>query len=361
MTSLPPGIERLPSGSYRATVSTPLGGRQRATFATEAEASEWRAVQRLQTLRSGRRPVVPDHAASVTLAAYWATWREQAGLEASTRRTYDSYWANHVGPHLGHYPIPDLTPALLDSWMGVLRAKGLSAATMARVLAQLSSLLSAACRDARLPHPVPLMSNRPRVEEHEFRVLEHAEFLRLLVASREPWRSLWLVLAHTGLRWGEVAALPVRNVNLDAGWVKVTRAIDRDTLAFKPPKNRKSRTVGLSPDATTALAALIDGKRGDELVFTGAQGGVMRYSNVRRRYWLPVIDTLGLPDPQPTIHDLRHTAASWMGEAGMPSAELAKVLGHASLRTVEIYVHASGAYLDRQRAAFSPVVLPVPR
>ncbi len=49
-----------------------------------------------------------------------------------------------------------------------------------------------------------------------------------------------------------------------------------------------------------------------------------------------------------TPHVLRHTAASWMAEAGVPMSEIAAVLGHRDSRTTErVYARYSPEYLQR--------------
>lgn len=49
-----------------------------------------------------------------------------------------------------------------------------------------------------------------------------------------------------------------------------------------------------------------------------------------------------------TPHVLRHTAASWMAEAGVPMSEIAAVLGHSDSRVTEkVYARYSPTYLQR--------------
>lgn len=53
-------------------------------------------------------------------------------------------------------------------------------------------------------------------------------------------------------------------------------------------------------------------------------------------------------DKSVTPHVLRHTAASWMAEAGIPMSEIAAVLGHSDSRTTErVYAKLSSTYLQR--------------
>jgi len=53
-------------------------------------------------------------------------------------------------------------------------------------------------------------------------------------------------------------------------------------------------------------------------------------------------------DKAVTPHVLRHTAASWMAEAGIPMSEIAAVLGHRDSRTTErVYAKFSPEYLQK--------------
>ena len=77
----------------------------------------------------------------------------------------------------------------------------------------------------------------------------------------------------------------------------------------------------------------------------------MRYPNWLRRVWAPALKAAKLADPQPTPHDLRHTYGSWLADAGRPIHEIAALMGHASLQSVQRYVHASEARFEGAREA----------
>jgi hypothetical protein len=85
------------------------------------------------------------------------------------------------------------------------------------------------------------------------------------------------------------------------------------------PKSHQSRTVPLPRFVAVELAAGVDGKRPDDLVFTMPGGSVMRLSNWRYVTFLPARARAGLSD-RFRIHDLRHTAASLMKVSGVALA-----------------------------------------
>ena len=70
----------------------------------------------------------------------------------------------------------------------------------------------------------------------------------------------------------------------------------------------------------------------DELVFTMPGGSVVRLSNWRRAVFIPARARAGTSN-RFRVHDLRHTAASLMIQAGYPPKMLQEILGHASITT----------------------------
>jgi len=95
------------------------------------------------------------------------------------------------------------------------------------------------------------------------------------------------------------------------------------------------------------IAAAVAGKHADQLVFTMPGGSVMRLSNWRRSTLIPARRRAGLSD-RFRVHDLRHTAASLMIQAGYPPKMLQEILGHASITTtLDLYGHLYPGEMDR--------------
>jgi len=73
----------------------------------------------------------------------------------------------------------------------------------------------------------------------------------------------------------------------------------------------------------------------------------MRLSNWRRSTFIPARRRAGLSD-RFRVHDLRHTAASLMIQAGYPPKMLQEILGHASITTtLDLYGHLYPGEMDR--------------
>ena len=128
---------------------------------------------------------------------------------------------------------------------------------------------------------------------------------------------LVLVLAYTGLRWGEATALRVCDIDLDRRRIDVRRAFSDvgGRIVLGTPKSHQSRTVPI-PRFLAARSRWRSGKP-DDLIFTTPGGSSLRLSNWRRAVFLPACARARI-SPRFRIHDLRHTAASLMIQAGYP-------------------------------------------
>jgi integrase len=75
------------------------------------------------------------------------------------------------------------------------------------------------------------------------------------------------------------------------------------------------------------------------LVFPAKEGGVRDDRNFSQRVLHPALKRAGLGDLGLSLHDLRHTYASWLAMDGTPLGRIADLLGHRSITTTEIYAH----------------------
>jgi integrase len=144
------------------------------------------------------------------------------------------------------------------------------------------------------------------------------------------------------MRIGEMAGLRRGRVDLERGTVQVIEVITepKGRLHFGPPKTSAGRRmVGLPRFVVDALAErLAEPGSPENLVFAGPQGGALRVTLFRRRFWLPAVKAAGLDGLR--IHDLRHTAVALWIAAGANPKEVAARAGHASVSfTLDRYGH----------------------
>jgi integrase len=174
----------------------------------------------------------------------------------------------------------------------------------------------------------------------ERRFLTRAELVRLLDEVPVKWRSLFELLAATGLRISEAVGLRWSDLVLDgpSPHVHVRRAIVKGAVVA--PKSRHgARLIPLTVEMAALLRAQRpDGATDDEFVFPGRAGGVSDQGSLRRRVLVPAAERAGLTGVG--FHTLRHTCASMLIESGTSPLRLQRWMGHHSPAfTLETYGH----------------------
>ena len=174
------------------------------------------------------------------------------------------------------------------------------------------------------------------------RFLSAEEVARLADAMPDTAsRALVLVAAYGGLRWGELAALRRSRCDLLRRRLIVDAAMSdvAGRLEMKAPKSHQARTVALPVFVVEELARHLESVPHDPeaLVFTSPRGGPLRYSSFRRRVWDRGVAAADLDGVTP--HQLRHSCASLMHQAGADLVLVSRQLGHESPAvTGKVYV-----------------------
>jgi integrase len=164
------------------------------------------------------------------------------------------------------------------------------------------------------------------------------------------------------MRWGELAGLQWDRVNLDTGEITIDPhdgALHEvgGRLELGPPKTPTSaRTIHLAPFHIHLLNQLRSQQATGRFVFTGADGGLHRRSNFRRRVWIPALagnPHRGWQPVQPGMHfhDLRHTHKTWLIEDRVPEVVQHQRLGHRFGGVRGIYSHVTRPMIDDMLAA----------
>jgi integrase len=125
------------------------------------------------------------------------------------------------------------------------------------------------------------------------------------------------ILATTALRISEVSGLQVRDVDIERGLLHVSRQTypGRGGLVTKQTKGRRRRAVPVIEPLRPTLARLTVDRDPEERLVTGPRGGVITTATLRDATgWDQLVADLGLPGL--VRHGLRHTALTWMAEAG---------------------------------------------
>ncbi len=163
------------------------------------------------------------------------------------------------------------------------------------------------------------------------------------VAYRED-RDLISLAVHTGLRWGEISALRVGDIDLRRRMISVKRAWKRDGelkwVIGSPKTVRSRRTISLSLGLVELIRPYVVNRPPDRYLFVNAFGDPIRQPVFYEYRWqraVALAQTRGLTK-KPRFHDLRHTHVAWLIAAGTPLPKIHQRLGHESIRTtIDVY------------------------
>jgi integrase len=353
-------------------------GKLKSEVALNKARAEDRRTELESSLSAGT--YVDPASAKVTVAEVAEKWLDtRHDLRPSTWWKYRGLLDSHVIPKWGDLPLSAILRDDISVWVAMLlkpKKDGGSelGPSQARHAYRVLAMVLEWCVPLRLPlNPARGVKLPVRPEaEHVYLTYEQIEMLADAAGNPQTKynrptagaavnRALILLLAYTGLRWGEAAALRVGRVDLAKRRIRVATTfyevggVQHEGL----PKTGKRRTVPIPASLVPELRRII-GTRGDhELVFTTARAQPLRANNWRVREFNAGVNAAKLNVPGLTPHKLRHTAASLAIAAGADVKVLQQMLGHADASmTLNIYGHLFpdrldevADTLDAQRAA----------
>jgi integrase len=215
----------------------------------------------------------------------------------------------------------------------------LSAATIADIAHLMSSLYRLAMRE----HP-PLVTvnpfadlELPRIEPRPVEFYEPEEAAALYEATAGQWRTLVELGMQAGPRPGELYGLHGHRVDWLRGRIAVIDVMTRQGLRQWPKSKKSHRVVPVPPHLLEGMSVLMAGRARDSLVFTAPEGGPVTDGHFRNRVWYPAIAAAGVRRFPPRI--MRHTAASWLVQDGVPLYDVQALLGHEDYATTQRYAH----------------------
>jgi integrase len=163
--------------------------------------------------------------------------------------------------------------------------------------------------------------------------------------NRNPMLYPYLCIAlATGMRSGEVASLRWSNVDLDSSVLTVGRAKTKAGTGRQIPFNTDLRTA--LEDHANWYRRKLRKIRSDWYVFPGRSGRPHNGEERPLDPTKPITDITTAWDTlrertgvQCRLHDLRHTTATKMAEAGVPESTMLAIMGHMSRAMLERYSH----------------------
>ena len=274
-----------------------------------------------------------------------ADWVQQqldarTDLASSTRTRTQGIIDSHIAPRWASDGLKTVEHGDIQAWVKEL-LQGLSVRSVKKIVNVLSAAFDAAIRDRRVSFNPCAGIRYPKVAPKGKIFLSAEQVHQLANATFDDRQKLIVyTLAYTGLRWGELAGLRVRDFDPLRRRLNVEQTIVEagGRVEVKPPKDNEIRSVPMPKFLVEMVAAHVAGQDVDDLIFTSPRGGPLRNRNERGRWFDQAAESIGVPELTP--HGLRHTAASMAISAGASVLSVQRMLGHSSA-TVTLDVYSS--------------------
>lgn len=217
-------------------------------FRTKREAEEFIATVEVSKARGEWVDPSRSRATVDELARAW--FAAQLQVKPTTLSGYRHSLDKHVLPRWGRTRLVDVAHVDVQRWVTELSSE-LAPSTVRQIELVLSGVMKYAILDGRLARNPCDHVRLPRVVKQHRGYLTHAQ-VAALASEVGPQGDVVLFLAYTGLRWGEMAALRVRRVDLVRMRLDVAEAVTepRGMLVFGTPKSHERRSVPFPPVLT---------------------------------------------------------------------------------------------------------------
>lgn len=302
-------------------------------------------------------------------------WKTKYGsktdnLSPLAYKTYCRHIKNHIMPVFGKKYLEDIKTMHIVTFIDNLGKSGarkdghgdtLSAGTIQYIHRVLKNILARATEWQLIKSNPVSGVKKPKVEQTEFGFYDEAEAKQVIGAlyqEQRRWRLFILGAMIGGCRRGELLGLEWPNVDFENGTISVQKSIsltEKSKAVEKGPKSKSSkRTIDMPEWYMNELEvhkrewelerkkAIVAGEwvgEDREFVFHAGTGKPF-YHTYPSEWWIKFIKRHGLKRVR--FHDLRHSSATLLIEAGASMKAIQKRLGHAKHQTTaDIYAHVT--------------------
>lgn len=358
-------IRKTESGNYEVFMDMgkdPASGKRKQitkTFNTKRDAKDWVAKKRQEKTMG-----IGTSLTKISVEDYFKRWLEDYALPKLSPTTYSGYEmivTKHIIPALGALRLDEVKPLHIQSYQNKKlregRLDGKEGGLSKKTVLQHHRILNRAFKQAVLwqlisYNPVKAVP-APSPEKPEIRTLSIEEVELLLEKAEDTWLYYFIYIAvNTGMRRGELLGLSWDHVDFNGKKIQVTRTLVRTPKAgmvYKGPKNKSSRRVILIAEDDIKVLKKLRIKQNENKLFFGPEyhnnnllfckaDGSEIYPNTTTNRFKLLAKRIGLKEV--SLHDLRHTHATLMLQAGVHPKVVQERLGHSTITTtLDTYSH----------------------
>lgn len=299
-----------------------------------------------------RKPADPG----VHLEPFLNYLEAECGMSKNTVSAYRSDIVQFLDWYRGQKPTPlgEVDLKFLSGYLQHLNKRNLAATTVSRHLVSIKLFFRYLVLEGILAESVADLMNSPKLWKYLPKVLSPEKVNQLLSApcreDRYPLRdrAILTMMYATGCRVSEVVNLPVNAVKLEEGFARCVG------------KGNKERMVSLNPVAVAAVEAYLKHERpvlskrdtSEQALFLNRSGKqlsrIMVWNIVKKN-----AARVGC-SKEVSPHTLRHSFATHMMAGGAEIRALQELLGHANIRTTQIYTHVDHSRLKAVHQMYHP-------
>lgn len=301
----------------------------------------------------------------------WMTlWVETylPNIEETTRVGYDEKIKNYIAPELGHIQLKALKPTNVQTWINGLSKRGLSPKTIRNAYNNLNAAMKKAVVLRMIPHNPCEGAELPKLVKYQANIYDAPDMKKALSVAEGTDMYIPVLLAlAVGLRRGELLALRWHHIDFVAGVVHIrdnmVKGKDGKPVIKTPKSASGTRDIAVGSNVLSALSAAREaydkaktspGFHDDGFVVCQENGKHFMPDSMTQK-WERFMIAKGLSHVR--LHDLRHSCATAMIDAGVDAVTVKDTLGHADVTTtMKFYVHSTPAMSKRAAETMDKVI-----
>ncbi len=269
------------------------------------------------------------------------------GKEVLKKRSWerDIYGLRQFKEHYGNRLLSEITSRNIDDFKKI-RLKAVSTGTVNRELQCIRSLFNLAKRWKRFFGNNPVSEARLiQVNNQKERILSKEEEDRLLALSNPYLKPILITALNTGMRKNEILTLKWTNIDRDTSVI---------TLEHTNTKTKTTRRIPINSVLRKLLLEQMLKSGGNEFIFLNPTGNPYKRHDSIKGAFERLCKKAGVTGLR--FHDLRHTAATRMIEAGASIVAVSKILGHSDIKMTMRYTHPDTSLKEAVELLTKPII-----
>ena len=300
----------------------------------------------INAIRLGEDVPIKHKKKGITLQEVYDKYIELAKNNKKSWKDDVIMFNNHLKDPLGDRALISLKPQDFEDLKQLKLKAGYKERTVVMILGLARHIINYAINNELIKNYVnPIANGRvkmPKVENRKVGFLSKEEaklLLEILSERKEPMiYRLTVLLLFTGARFSEVASLTWNDINMN-----------EELIYFKSTKNGNDRYIKMTNKVIEVIEELSK-KKASEIVIPSSNGKQILQMP---KQWQDIVDELRPNNTNAgkhriTVHNLRHTHASWLAISGMNILEIKEQLGHKKLDMTLRYSHLIPSHRHEQ-------------